>query len=215
VNPFSRNVLRDALFGFACIGVGYAFGVVAATFAMGIGAVLLVLWSWLDSRRIDWVLLGGGAVTVVFGLVAVLGDNPAIVKYRSTFSSAALALLICVLLVLRVRFYQRFVGALYELRDDDWRSIDLATLAYLSARGTLNWWVATNLSDESWLWYSTFGSKAIGFAFAFSVMLWVEKRAVARHSAAGLLPPRERWPQWMQRALPPEDDTSSNEPPGR
>jgi intracellular septation protein len=198
-NPFTRNIWRDMLLGFIVLGVGLKWGILPSTVVLGAGSIVLVAWAWLEIRKIDWTLLGIGATSAGFAAVAIFTNDPGFVKYRPTFSSAVLAVVYSVLVLMRISPSQRIFGAFYVVPAHNWRVLDIVSIAYTVVRGSLNYWVATQFSDATWLWYSTFISKGIGMAFGFGCVLYIFNVKVREKEFNEMLPPPERRPLWMQR----------------
>jgi intracellular septation protein A len=198
-NPFTRNIWRDMLLGFIVLGVGLKWGILPSTVVLGVGSIVLVAWAWIELRKIDWTLLGIGATSAGFAAVAILTNDPGFVKYRPTFSSAVLAVVYTVLVIMRISPSQRIFGAFYVVPAQNWRVLDIVTIAYTVLRGSLNYWVAAQLSDATWLWYSTFISKGIGMAFGFGCVIYIFRVKIREKEIDEMLPPPERQPKWMQR----------------
>lgn len=200
-NPFSRNLWRDLLLAVIFIITGYAAGVFAATVVASVGALVLVLWAYYDLRKVDWTMLGASVVGFAFVIASLALNDPSFVKYKSTFSSGVFALVIVVLMTMGVSATERTMGAFYVLSSRHWRIIDSISLVYTLIRGALNYWVAVSFSDATWLWYSTFVSKGMGFAYGICVVIYINRIKLQERDFEELLPPADKRPAWLQKLV--------------
>jgi intracellular septation protein len=177
-----RNIGRDMLLAVTILVTGLNTDVFTASVVGSIGALVLVAWNYYDMRRVDWVMLGAGLVGIGFALLALYLNDKSFVKYRPTFSSAVMAMVSLVLISIRQSPSQRLFGAMYDMQDKHWRVLDLITVGYTLLRGGLNYFVATQFSDATWLWYSTVVSKGIGMVYGFASIAYILKYKLREHS---------------------------------
>jgi intracellular septation protein len=201
INPFARNIWRDLVLAIIFIASGYIWGVFTATIVGAVGALVLVLWAYLEIKKIDWTMLGVALVSFAFVLAAYLLNDPGFVKFRPTFSSGVFALIILVLMLMGVSFTERTMGAFYVLSAKHWRIVDSVALVYILMRGALNYWVAISFSDATWLWYSSVVSKGIGVVYAVGLMVFLNKVKQQERDIEELFPPPEKRAPWVQKLL--------------
>jgi intracellular septation protein len=200
-HPFAKTIWRDLLFAVIFLISGFIWGVFPATVIAAVGALILVIWNYIDLKRVDWTMLGVAVVSFGFIAAALYMDDPALVKYRPTFTSGVLAITIFALMAIRVSFTERTMGALYVLSAKHWRVLDTCTAAYALVRGALNYWVASSFPDSTWLWYSTFISKGMGFVYAGLVVFYINKVMLDFQDPEAMFPPAEKRSPWMQKLL--------------
>ena len=201
INPFARNLWRDLVLAAIFIASGYIWGVFTATLVGAVGALVLVIWAYIEIKKVDWTMLGVALVSFGFALIAYLLDDPGFVKYRPTFSSGVFACIIVVLMLMGVSFTERTMGAFYILSAKHWRIVDSVAFVYILSRGALNYWVASSFSDETWLWYSSVVSKGIGFVYVIGLMFFINKVKQQERDIEELFPPPEKRAPWVQKLL--------------
>jgi intracellular septation protein len=198
-SPVQRNIGRDMLLALVILVSGLTFGVYTASLVGAVGALVLVAWNYTDTRQIDWVMLGAGIVGIGFALVAWWMNDPSFVKFRPTFSSAVVACVSLGLVVMKQSPSQRLFGAMYEMQAKHWRVLDIVTVAYTLSRGALNYFVATQYSDATWLWYSTFVSKAVGMVYGFGCVAYMLKYKERERTMQEMFPASPKRPEWVKK----------------
>jgi intracellular septation protein A len=180
---FQRNLpslLTDIALGIGFFLVGREFGIVNAAIAGAVAGV--VLWVVQKITRID--LLGGLAVfgigvSIVSAAFAYFAKDPMIVQMRSTIIGGAVAALF---LSDGIFFKGKFLGQRLE------RYMPPGTLAPRLAVGIgllgvfmalANWAVARFLSEEQWLFYTTFLDMPLGVAAFFFILQWARPAQAA------------------------------------
>lgn len=206
--PMNRNIGRDMLLALVILGSGLIFGVYTASLVGAIGALVLVAWNYSDSKRIDWVMLGAGLVGIGFAILAWYLKDDSFVKFRPTFSSAVVAIVSLGLVVMGQSPSQRLFGAMYEMQAKHWRVLDIITVLYTLMRGGLNYFVATQFSDATWLWYSTFVSKGIGMVYGFGCVAYMLKykereRTMEEMFASSSANANKPQPEWKKKLMAP------------
>jgi intracellular septation protein len=197
--PFQRNIGRDMLLALVILVSGLTLGVYKASIVGAVGALILVAWNYSDSKRIDWVMLGAGVVGIGFAILAWYLKDESFVKFRPTFSSGVVSAVSLGLVAIGQSPSQRLFGAMYEMQPKHWRVLDIITVVYTLMRGALNYFVATQFSDATWLWYSTFISKGIGMAYGFGCVAYMLKFKERERTMQEMFPPNPNRPAWMKK----------------
>jgi intracellular septation protein len=205
--PMNRNIGRDMLLALVILVSGLTFGVYTASLVGAVGALVLVAWNYSDTKHIDWVMLGAGLVGIGFAILAWYLNDPSFVKYRPTFSSGVVAAVSLGLVMMGQSPSQRLFGAMYVMHAKHWRVLDIITVAYTLMRGGLNYFVATQFSDATWLWYSTFVSKGIGMVYGFGCVAYMlkykERERTMEEMFASSPNANKPQPEWKKKLMAP------------
>jgi len=144
----------------------FVWDIYVATVVLIVAAIALVLvyrlWQghWHKSHLVVAVL-----ATVLGGLTLAIHD-PAFIKFKPTavYGVFALALLGSHLVGERV-LLARIPQKTFSFPDPVWRKVNLAWALFFLLCAALNWYVAGNYDEATWVKFKTFGFTALTFVF--------------------------------------------------
>jgi intracellular septation protein len=142
------------------------FDIYVATTALIVAAITLVLvyriWEtrWHKSHLVVAVL-----ATVLGGLTLAIHD-PVFIKFKPTavYAVFALALLGSHFIGERV-LLARIPQKTFSFPEPVWRKVNLAWALFFLGCAVLNWYVAGNYDEATWVKFKTFGFTALTFVF--------------------------------------------------
>ncbi len=142
--------------------------VLLATLVVIVATMAQVLWLKVRGKRVDtmlWVSLG---LVVVLGGATIYFRNEHFIKWKPTLLYWAMGIAFWLSPILFGKNLLRaLLGAQFEAPAFVWRNLNFAWIAFFSAMGLANLWVAFSFSLDTWVSYKLFGG--IGLLLAFSI----------------------------------------------
>ena len=142
--------------------------VLLATLVVIVATLAQVLWLKARGKRVDtmlWVSLG---LVVVLGSATIYFRNDHFIKWKPTLLYWAMGLAFWLSpIFFGKNLLRALLGAQFAAPAFVWRNLNFAWIAFFSAMGLLNLWVAFSFSLDTWVTYKLFGG--IGLFMAFSV----------------------------------------------
>ena len=142
--------------------------VLLATLVVIVATMAQVLWLKVRGKRVDtmlWVSLG---LVVVLGGATIYFRNEHFIKWKPTLLYWAMGMAFWLSPILFGKNLLRaLLGAQFEAPAFVWRNLNFAWIAFFSAMGLANLWVAFSFSLDTWVSYKLFGG--IGLLLAFSI----------------------------------------------
>lgn len=168
--------LLDYLPALLFFGAYVAFDIYVATAVLIAAAIALVLvyrlWKghWHKSHLVVAVL-----ATVLGGLTLAIHDPDFIkLKPSAVYAVFALALLGSQFLGKQV-LLARLPQKTFSFPDPVWRRLNLAWALFFAACAALNWYVARQYDEATWVKFKTFGFTALMFVFLIAHLPFVGK----------------------------------------
>ncbi|HEV7802329.1 MAG TPA: septation protein A [Burkholderiales bacterium] len=153
------------------------YGIFAAT-AVAIGASFAQIgWLWFRGRKIDKMLWVSVGVITFFGGATLLFGNETFIKWKPTVLYWLFA---STLIVSSLLFRKNLVRSMMEhqvtLPDDVWGRLQASWIAFFTAMGVLNLYVAYNYSTDAWVTFKLFGGMGLMLVFVL-----LQALLLARH----------------------------------
>ena len=166
-------------FGFLVSGGAVGPGeapVLLATVVVILATLAQVLVLKLRRKKVDTMLWVSLALVVVLGGLTIWFHSETFIKWKPTllYWAMAASFLLGPLLfgknLLRV-----LLGQQLELPDAVWRRLNWAWVAFFSAMGVLNLWVAYNFSTDAWVNFKLFGGIGLMLVFTLAQGLYLSR----------------------------------------
>ena len=166
-------------FGFLVSGGAVGPGeapVLLATVVVIVATLAQVLVLKLRRKKVDTMLWVSLALVVVLGGLTIWFHSETFIKWKPTllYWAMAASFLLGPLLfgknLLRV-----LLGQQLELPDAVWRRLNWAWVAFFSAMGVLNLWVAYNFSTDAWVNFKLFGGIGLMLVFTLAQGLYLSR----------------------------------------
>ena len=166
-------------FGFLVSGGSVGPGeapVLLATVVVILATLAQVLVLKLRRKKVDTMLWVSLALVVVLGGLTIWFHSETFIKWKPTllYWAMAASFLLGPLLfgknLLRV-----LLGQQLELPDAVWRRLNWAWVAFFSAMGMLNLWVAYSFSTDAWVNFKLFGGIGLMLVFTLAQGLYLSR----------------------------------------
>ena len=170
------KTLLDLLPAVAFFGVYLAADIYAATIALIASLVLVVIVYRLWKKEWHKAHLVTAIVAGVLGGLTLYVRDPDFIKFKPTavYAVFALALLASHVIGDRV-LMQRLGRSVLPLPDALWRRVNFAWALFFLGCAVLNWYVAGNYSEDTWVKFKTFGFTALTMVFVFAHLPFVSR----------------------------------------
>jgi intracellular septation protein len=142
--------------------------VLLATVVVVAATIVQVAWLKARRRKVDLMLWVSLVLVVVLGALTVWLHSDTFIKWKPTLLYWAMGLALWAGQAIFGRNLLRLLmGEQLTLPDPVWRRLNVAWIAFFSAMGMLNLWVAFTFATDVWVNFKLFGS--LGLMIAFTV----------------------------------------------
>lgn len=148
---------------------------ILATVVVVLAIALQVIWLKARKQPVPKVLWGGLVLAVIFGGLTVWFHSPTFIKWKfSIFYWLMGATLLLGALVWKRNLLKAMLGSELELPERVWAQLNMAWIAFFTAMGVLNLYVAYSFSEEAWFNFKMFISTGLMLAFMFAqgLLIW-------------------------------------------
>ena len=135
---------------------------VATAVLMGVMSVQAIA-TFIVQRSLPMHLLVPWLMVLFFGAITLILHDSHFIKMKTTVVYALVALVLVLSdYVVRRNLIKTALASVFLLPDRIWRRTSNALSAYCLVMATVNWWVASYLSEAAWVAIKTFGFPAVG-----------------------------------------------------
>lgn len=149
--------------------------VLAATFVAIAATVVQVGLKLIRGQKPEPALWISLAVIIVFGSLTLWLHNEWFIKWKPSILYWIFAAILIFGELTGRNFMKKLMGAQIQLHESAWTKLQRAWIAFLTAVGALNLFVAYTFSTETWVNFKLFGLMSLTFLFTIGVVLWVMK----------------------------------------
>ncbi|MEO1034626.1 MAG: inner membrane-spanning protein YciB [Pseudomonadota bacterium] len=152
-----------------------------ATMVLMAAMPIMLIGSWLVSKKINKIHLVSTALVLVLGAITIIFRNPLFLAWKPTVLNWALGV-VCFgsNWVGRVPLMQRLLGSNVELEPAQWRGLTNAWGVFFLVIGAVNLFVYYSFSEETWVYFKLWGLMGMTFLFAIAQAVWMTQ-ALARN----------------------------------
>ena len=161
------------------------YDIYVATVAAIVASIAQVAYLQLRHGRVEnmhWATL---ALLMVFGGLTLVLQDPVFIKWKPTVVNwlFAAAFLLSQLLMQR-GFLRRMLDHAITLPDPVWVRLNRAWVAFFTAMGLLNLYVAYSFSEQVWVNFKLFGFLALTLLFMFAQGIYLSRHLVTEAAAS-------------------------------
>lgn len=166
-------------------GAAQGEALILATWGLMVASLVQVVAGWLIWRRVQRMHLVVLAFTVVFGGLTVALNDEAFIKWRTTIIYFTLAVILFAShftpgrnLIHRLGegLMQTTFDRVIPVTKRDWNLVNGAFVAYYTALGLVNLYVAYRFSTDFWVKFKAIGFTASNLVFYLAVFAWLFRR---------------------------------------
>lgn len=181
-SSLNRRFIMQLLFDFFPLIVFFAayslFDVYVATAAIMVAIALQIAYQWLRHRKVNKLLLISGALVVLFGSVTLALRNPLFIQWKVTVVNWLFAAAFLGSQIFGSKtFTERLMGHAVELEPAFWRQLNSLWIVNFAVIGALNLYVMYNFSEQTWVYFKTWGMIGLSLLMAVGQAFWISARA--------------------------------------
>ena len=159
--------------------------VLLATVVVILATMAQIVWLKASGRQVDkmlWVSLG---LVTLLGGATIYFHSESFIKWKPTVLDWVMggALLIGQL-VFKKNGIRSLMGAQMRLPEAVWQRVNLSWVAFFTAMGFINLWVAYSFSTSAWVNFKLFGGLGLMFAFVAVQAIYLNKYMTDKDGAA-------------------------------
>ncbi|GLX86548.1 putative intracellular septation protein A [Thalassotalea loyana] len=147
-----------------------------ATGALIVASALQILFYMVSKKPIPKQTLVFFFLILCFGGLTIFLQDDAFIKWKVTIINVffASALLIGYYGFKKI-ILKTFLGEAIQLPDKIWVNLTWAWAGFFTLCGILNWYIAFNFSQETWVNFKVFGLTGLTFVFAITTIVSLYK----------------------------------------
>lgn len=170
------KLLLDLLPAIAFFGAYLAADIYVATIALIASLIFVVVVHRVWKGTWHKGHLVAAIVAAVLGGLTLYVRDPDFIKFKPTvvYMVFSLALLASHVIGDRV-LMQRIPQSVIQLPDVVWRRVNLAWAVFFAFCAVLNWYVAHNYDEDTWVKFKTFGFTGLSFVFLLAHLPFVSR----------------------------------------
>ena len=166
------------------VGPGEA-PVLLATVVVVLATLAQVVWLKARGKKVDMMLWISLALVTVLGGLTVWLHSETFIKWKPTglYWAMGLSFLISQFM-LRRNLLKLMLGEQLQLPEPVWARLSLAWVAFFTAMGLINLWVAFSFSTDTWVNFKLFGGIGLMLLFTLAQGLYISKHLPEEDTAA-------------------------------
>jgi intracellular septation protein len=138
--------------------------------AMPIGLCI----QWAQSRKINKIYLGSTLLVIVLGAATLFFKNPTFLYWKPTVLNWLIALVFFgSQWIGKEPIIKRMLKQAAELKDEQWKKLNLMWVIFFIFSGAINIYVAYNYNEEFWVKFKLFGLFGITLIFVIIQSIWL------------------------------------------
>jgi len=151
-------------------------GVLAATAVAIIATIVQVLLFWLKNKRVEKMHIITLVLITVLGGATLIFKDPLFIKWKPTAVNWAFAIgFLASQFIGSKPFVKRMMAHAVELPEVVWMKLNIAWVAFFTAMGFANLYVAFNFSLSIWVDFKTYGMLGLTLLFVILQAIYLAK----------------------------------------
>lgn len=160
----------------AAFFIAYKFyGIIAATTAIVILSILGLVITYISNRKASPMHLFTVIIITIFGGLTIFSKNPIFIKMKPTIINLLFAGIILVGIMKDKLFLKTLLGEKISLSKENWSILSKKFALFFIFLAVTNEIVWRNFSEESWIYFKTFGILPITVLFVLSQARFIFK----------------------------------------
>jgi len=153
-------------------------GIYVATAVLMGAMLLLVAWDWISTRQIPKMHLISAVLVWLFGAATLILRDVRFIQWKATVFYWLIALVLAGSVwigkqTLLERLTAKALPEDHAVAPAKWRHLSLFAALFYFALGGVNLWVAYNKSMPTWVFFKTWITFPLVFAFTAGLMFWL------------------------------------------
>jgi intracellular septation protein len=150
--------------------------ILLATIVVIAATVAQIAWVWFRHGKVDKMLWVSLALIVIFGSLTLIFQNEAFIKWKLTLLDWVFAISMAFsALVLKKNAIKAMLGEQLKLPENIWSRLNYAWIAFFTAMGGLNLYIAFNFSTDIWVNFKLFGTMGLMLVFMLAQFALIAK----------------------------------------
>lgn len=163
----------------------YLGGIMAATAAVMVATVAVLILAWVVEKRLATMPLVTGGLVLVFGGLTLLLEDETFIKMKPTLVYLLFAAVLVVGSLLGRHPLKLIMGSFMNLTETGWRGLAHRWAGFFLGMAALNEFVWRTQSTEFWVNFKVFGLIALTVAFTLTQLPYMRRHAVPEPGQPG------------------------------
>ena len=162
----------------------YLGGIMAATAAVMVATVIVLILAWVVERRLAVMPLVTGIIVMVFGGLTLLLADETFIKMKPTLVYLLFALVLVVGTLIGRQPLKLIMGGFMRLTPTGWRGLGFRWAAFFVGMAALNEAVWRTQPTDLWVNFKVFGLIALTIAFTLTQLPYMRRHAEPEEGAS-------------------------------
>jgi intracellular septation protein len=153
-------------------------GIYAATATLMAAMLLLIGWDWFRKRSVPKMHLISAVMVWVFGAATLILHDVRFIQWKATVFYWLIALVLAgSIWIGQKTLLERLMSAAippdHAVAPGTWRGLSLFSALFYAALGGVNLWVAYTMSEKAWVFFKSWLTIPLLFAFNIALVFWL------------------------------------------
>ncbi len=141
------------------------YGIYTATFAIMLSSVLLVLYKFYRTKKIDYLQLLTLVIVLFLGAITIIFHNPLFIKWKPTVIYWLFAITFLIFCFRKKTLIEIMLDNKINLSREVWQNLYFMWICFFIFLGIANIFVAYNFSTQFWVNFKLFGLMSLSLIF--------------------------------------------------
>lgn len=156
-----------------------------ATAVIIVAVIAQTAIQWFRHRKVSSMSLISGALVLVFGGLTLLIHDKVFIQWKVTVVNWLFALAFLASRLFGDKLLiERIMGENVQLDKALWQKLNWAWIAFFTALGAINLYVAYNFAEAVWVNFKLFGMLGLTVVFALVQAFWLANKMPAESNAS-------------------------------
>jgi intracellular septation protein len=157
------------------------YGILIATEVVVGSSIIMLILNYIINKSIPPITLISVGLLSFFGILTIVFDDPRFIKIKPTIVNGIFALVLFAGAFMKKPFLKRLLGEKIQFKSEKaWHDLAIRFALFFSVIAFLNEYIWRNYSDDTWVWFKTFGIMILNFAFIATQIKFFKKNIILK-----------------------------------
>ncbi|MEQ9115468.1 MAG: septation protein IspZ [Rickettsiales bacterium] len=157
------------------------YGILVATQVVVISSIIMIVINYAVNKKIPPITLISVGLLAFFGGLTIIFDDPRFIKIKPTIVNGVFALVLFAGAHMKKPFLKKLMGEKIRFKNDQtWHDLAIRFALFFSALAVANEVIWRNFSDNTWVWYKTFGIMILNVIFIATQIKFINRNIVQK-----------------------------------
>ena len=151
-------------------------GILMATQVVVVSSIIMLIINYLVNKTIPPVTLISVGLLAFFGTLTIIFDDARFIKIKPTIVNGIFALVLFAGARMKKPFLKKLMGEKIQFKNDHvWHDLAIRFALFFVAMAIANEFIWRNFSDDTWVWFKTFGIMILNIIFIATQIKFINR----------------------------------------